>query len=112
MANQYNWTIAALDYKPSEGDLTNVVVTVHWRLGVDNGVASDDASFVSTDICGAESFKLPSDSSSFIPFDQLTKETVVGWLEGKLDVDTMKTNLDSALDNIINPPILTASNPF
>lgn len=112
MANQYKWTIVALEYKPVEGALTNVVVNVHWRYGVGNGIDPTAEGYVYTDTFGTQSFEVPTDTANFIPFDSLTEVDVIGWLETSLDTTTMKAQLDARLDNIINPPIRIKSNPF
>ena len=112
MANQYKWSINALEYKPVEGDLTDVVVTCHWRYGVSNGEQPNAIGYYYTDIFGAQSFQIPTDTTNFIPFADLTEADVIGWLEASMDVPAMQQQLDARLENIINPPILIKSNPF
>ena len=43
------------------------------------------------------------DPDNFIPYADLTKEDVVGWLEAGLDVDSMKSSLDNQIELKINP---------
>lgn len=112
MANQYKWSINALEYKPVEGDLADVVVTCHWRYGVSNGDDATAADYIYTDIFGAQSFQIPTDAANFIPFADLTEVDVISWLEDALDVVSMREQLDARLDNIINPPVKIKHNPF
>lgn len=96
MANTYNWQISALDAKITEGDNSNVIYTVHWRLK-----ATDETGEYQTDFYGSMGVKY--DPDNFIEYDDLTKEDVVGWLEAGLDVEEMKLRLDNELDKKINP---------
>ena len=73
----YTWRIESLDAAPTEGELTNVVRRIHWRLfGTDNANTLDlygDVPLGSAD---------PED---FILFENLTEATVVTWLEAAID---------------------------
>ena len=66
------WTISALDVKPQEGNLTDVVITAHWSCtGTQDGF--------STNVYGTCSFSQPGDP--FTPYDQLTQAIVLGWIQ-------------------------------
>ena len=93
MANTYNWVIASLDAKIAEGDLSNVIETVHWRLQATDGEHT-------ADVYGSVGVELEGD---FIPFENLTQADIEGWLEAKLDVDALKAGLDAQIDAIANP---------
>ena len=98
MANTYNWRINALDAKIHENDLDNVIYTVHWSF-----IAKDDSEEpVLASSIGTLGVKY-NPESSFISYDDLTKEDVVGWLEEGLDVDSMKENLDKQIELKKNP---------
>ena len=43
------------------------------------------------------------DPDNFIPYADLVKSDVVGWLEAGLDVEAMKSNLDNQIELEINP---------
>lgn len=88
----------------NEGDLQDVVITIHWRYQ-----ATKDE--VTTDTYGAVSIPLPT-GEDFTPYEELTKEQVVGWLEATLDVPAMEESLDKQLDLIINPINVTLPPPF
>ena len=93
MANTYEWKIASLDAKIAEGDLSNVIETVHWRLQATDGEHT-------ADVYGSVGVELEGD---FIPFENLTQADIEGWLEAKLDVDALKAGLDAQIDAMANP---------
>ena len=96
MANTYNWRINALDAKIHEGDNDNVIYTVHWSFMATDETGDFTASSIGT--MGVEY-----DPDNFIPYSDLEKDDVVGWLEAGLAVDSMKSNLDNQIELKINP---------
>jgi len=99
--NTYTWQFPALEVTKQEGDYTDVVYTIHWRLkGVDQTTSH------SIELYGAQSVApYNPDSSSFIPYDQLTKETVTGWVAGSMGerYGQLTSSIDTRIDKIINP---------
>jgi hypothetical protein len=86
-----------LDAKIKENDLDNVIYTVHYRF-----YAEDDSDpKIVRDIIGCIGVEY--DPDNFIPYEDLTKEDVVGWLEADLNVEGMKQNLDQEINLIKNP---------
>ena len=96
MANTYNWKINALDAKIHEGDNDNVIYTVHWSF-----IATDETGEYSASSIGTMGVEY--DPDNFIPYADLVKSDVVGWLESGLDVDSMKSSLDNQIELKINP---------
>ena len=97
MANTYHWKIVQLDAKIKENDLDNVIYTVHYRF-----YAEDDSDpKIVKDIIGCIGVEY--DPENFIPYEDLTKEDVVKWLEADLNVEGMKQNLDQEINLIKNP---------
>ena len=94
MANTYNWVIASLDAKIAEGDLSNVIETVHWRLQATDGEHT-------ADVYGSVGLEAP--EGDFIPYESLTQADIEGWLEAKLDVASLKEGLDAQIEAIKNP---------
>jgi len=47
----------------------------------------------------------------YIPFDDLTEEIVVGWLESVLDVPALEAQIEAAIDLINNPIMVQLSLP-
>lgn len=90
---EYTWIISSLDAKIAEGELSNVVETVHWRLQATDGEHT-------ADVYGSVGVELEGD---FIPFESLTQANVEAWLEAKLDVDSLKAGLDAQIEALKNP---------
>jgi len=106
---EYTWVISALECKVKDGELDNVIYVVHWRLGASNGLKDDEE--IKVDTYGGLHLESPTDVD-FVPYDQITKEQVIGWLESKLDVDALKEGLSKQIDFIANPISVTNVAPF
>jgi hypothetical protein len=102
--NTINWIIESMDCKPQEGDLTDVVITAHWRC---NGT---DGTFNAT-VYGTCSFSQPGEP--FTPFDQLTEQQVLDWCWASgVDKDATEANIDTQIANQVTPPIVTPPLPW
>lgn len=109
--NTYTWKIAAMDAYTKQGDYTDVVYTIHWRYN-----AVDQSASYSAEVYGAQSVApYNPESGSFVPFDDLSKDVVVGWLTGSMGEDRV-IELRSVLDNQINeqknPKTIVLSPPW
>jgi hypothetical protein len=100
----FKWSVNPMDCVIDEDGLTNVVQTVHWRL------IGTDENNVSSDVYGAQGFPAPA-AEGYIPFEYLTQEIVVGWLESVLDVETLKRQIEEAIYLINNPIMAQLSLP-
>lgn len=104
MTAQIKWVVEALDVKPTEGDLTDVVIVCHWRC---NGT---DGTYNAT-VYGTCSFSQPGEP--FTPYDQLTEQQVLGWCwTSGVDKDATEANVQTQLDNQINPPMVNLPLPW
>ena len=92
----YKWVISDLTAKIQDGELSNVIETVHWRY------QAEDADGNVADVYGSVGLESP-DAESFISHEDLTQADVEAWLEAKLDVEALKAVLDAQLDAIANP---------
>ncbi|WP_296683212.1 hypothetical protein [Flavobacterium sp.] len=92
----FEWNINPMDCIIDDDGMTNVIQTVHWRL------TGTDENEISSSVYGAQSFPKPSEEG-FIPFEELTKEIVVSWLEATLDVPALEKNIEDAIYLINNP---------
>jgi len=98
MANIYTWKINQLDAKIQENGLNNVIYIIHWSY-----VAIDDSDkSISASSIGTLSVEY-NEGNPFIPYEDLTKNDVVGWLEEGCNVEEMKNNLDNQIELIKNP---------
>ena len=92
---EYNWIISSINAKISDGELSNVIETIHWRLQ-----ASEGKDLVDT--YGSLELEAPN-TENFKPFEDITKADIESWLDSKLDVESLKSSLDSKLEAIKNP---------
>lgn len=108
MTKEYTWQIPQMDTKPQEGNLMDVVVTVHWIRYV-NAVDGDKTYYAN--VYGTMACQTPSETD-FTAYPDLTFEQVCGWLDAGLDVPEIDANLDIQIENQINPPIIVLPNPW
>jgi len=104
----YNWNFNPLESYPTASEETDVVFLVHWQLYATTG--SYTASNIGTQYVG------PFQSgSTFIPFNELTKDIVYGWVTssmGSESIDRMYASLSASIENQINPPVLVQQAPW
>lgn len=101
----YAWTINAM-YTVQQPD-PDYVVNVLWTLtGDQNGtVASID---------GNTQFD-SQQASPFIPYDQLTQDIVIGWVQASLGpqgIANYEANVQGQIDSILNPPVSPQNTPL
>ena len=98
------WLIERLLVKPTEGTLTDVVITADWRC---NGT---DETYSGT-CYGSCSFQPP--SGSFTPYPDLTQDQVLGWCyENGVDNTAIEANVTAQIENQINPPVVVLPLPW
>jgi len=98
------WTISALDCKPQEGDLTDVVITAHWSC-----TGTQDDKTVS--VYATCSFSQPGDP--FTPYADLTQDQVLGWCWASgVDKAATEAAVQTQLNNLVNPPVVSPALPW
>jgi len=99
-----SWIIERLLCKPTEGSLTDVVITADWRC---NGT---DETYSGT-CYGSCSFQPP--SGEFTPYPDLTQEQVLNWCYSNgVDQAAIEANVTQQIENQINPPVVTLPLPW
>jgi hypothetical protein len=99
-----SWIIERLLVKPTEGSLTDVVITADWRC---NGT---DETYSGT-CYGSCSFQPP--TGEFTPYDDLTEQQVLDWCyENGVDKTAIEANVSLQIENQINPPVVTLPLPW
>jgi len=101
MAITYKWNINQMNaHIQSEGQ-DNVIFTVHWTY---QGVEESGGQQYQASQIGAQSFTYVA-GEPFIPYadTEAFENVVIGWLEGALDVDAMKTSIDAQIQKQITP---------
>jgi hypothetical protein len=100
----YSWDCRTVDTYPTQGELTDVVYNVHWRLTGAEGEHS--ATVIGTQSLTAENIQ----PEGFIPFESLTHEQVIAWVEESMGDDRvaeLKASVDSQVAALITPTSVT-----
>ena len=107
MTDKYTWVIAQLDCIPFIDGQSNVVSNVHWRVN------ANDSTHEAT-VYGTQALTFDA-KNAFIAYDSLTKDTVVGWVQEAMGIDTvtrLQEALDKQLESLANPPVITPPLPW
>jgi len=99
-----NWIIERLLVKPTEGSLTDVVITADWRC---NGTQDQ----YSGTCYGSCSFQPP--TGEFTPYEDLTEAQVLNWCYANgVDKTAIEANVTQQINDQINPPVVTLPLPW
>ena len=106
------WLIERLLCKPTEGSLTDVVITADWRCNGTETTGSGDTEQTYTGTCyGSCSFAPP--SGSFTPYPDLTQDQVLDWCYANgVDKSAIEANVTAQIENQINPPVVVLPLPW
>ena len=112
MSATITWQIEWMQCKPTEGTLTDVVVTAGWRC---NGTQTSDVG-VTPVIYNATIYStcsFPAPTETFTPSVVLTQEQVLGWCYANgVDQAATEAAIQANIDNQINPPIIQPPLPW
>jgi hypothetical protein len=98
------WSVYQLDTVPQEGNLMDVVITVHYgRTAVEGEYTAYTY--------GTMGCQTPSETD-FTAYPDLTFEQVCTWLDNGLDVPSIDAGLQQNIDNQINPPVIVLPLPW
>jgi hypothetical protein len=99
------WVISALDCIPQTPEGADYVVTAHWSCNGTDGTYN--SSVYST--C---SFPVVQ-GTSFVPYNQLTEQTVLGWIWANgVDQAATEAAVQQQINNQRNPPVITPPLPW
>jgi hypothetical protein len=111
MSINYEWNFNPLESYPTASGETDVVFLVHWQLRANTG------SYSSTQI-GTQTIPTFESGSTFIPYNELTKDIVYGWVTSSMEnsatgsVESRYFILSQSIYNQINPPVLVQQAPW
>ena len=98
---QFTTTITAM-YTLQQPDPDYVVNALWTVTGVDgDNIASIDGNTVFSS----------NQESAFIPYDQLTEATVIGWIPPEA-IASAQANVQGQLNSIVNPPVSPQNTPL
>lgn len=111
MANAYEWTYPQLDRVAKEGDNSDVVKVIHWRVTATSDSDKDaDDNFLTSTMYGTTGVEVE-DGAAFIAYNDITKD----WCKSKVLADMTKTEaevktmLDAQISEKATPTILTGT---
>lgn len=99
------WTINAMYTMPTPEP--DYVVNVLWTL------TGDESGTVAS--MSGNSLMSSADTTNFIPYDQLTEQIVIGWVQEALGPDGVancEANVQGQIDSILNPPVVPQNTPL
>jgi len=100
------WTINALSTLPQVDGQSDVVVNSTYTVtGTENGIVSS--------VQGMQQFTYT--GGAFTPFDQLTQDQVVGWVQAALTqqgIDNLYAAIQGRIVYLANPPPVPAPQPL
>ena len=108
-----SWLIERLLVKPTEGSLTDVVITADWRCNGTETTGSEDTEQTYSGTCyGSCSFAAPA-GSQFTPYPDLTQEQVLSWCYANgVDKTAIEANVTAQIEAQINPPVVSLPLPW
>lgn len=106
-----NWNINQLDCYPTEDGEVDVVFTAHWSLSAEE--VDGDKTYTGY-VYGSVGITHDAEAQ-FIPYNELTKEVVVGWVKaamGAEQVAAYEANVAKQIADQKNPPVVTPPLPW
>jgi len=94
------WSINTLNYDISKDSKSNVVTSVHWDANDSKEVTKDGKKVTYSARNYGQVGLDTSDLSSFVKYDKLDEDTVVGWVKTKLGDDGVKGIEDGIANEI------------
>jgi hypothetical protein len=102
-----SWKVDNIEVKPVDGELTDVVYIVYWRLYAEE-------SGITTSSYGSQLIPL-AEEGEFIPFEELDEATVIGWVHSTMGPDTVlriETSTTAELQSILTPEFVNKPVPW
>jgi hypothetical protein len=103
---QFTWLVTTLWTETIAGEQNYVVIASYNVTGVDGTYS---ASLSNTAQFSTESV------SPFIPYDELTNDIVIGWIQqelGENGVNPIEACIQGQIDSQINPPVVPQVTPL
>jgi hypothetical protein len=103
---QYTWNVTALYTETIDGEQNYVVIANYEVTGVDgtySAYLSNIARFNTASV------------TPFVPYEDLTNNIVVGWIQQELGVDgvsNLEACIQGQIDSQINPPVTPQNTPL
>ena len=102
----YTWNVTALYTETVAGEQNYVVIANYEVIGVDGQYTAGLSNIARFNTASV---------SPFIPYEDLTNEIVVGWIQTDLGVDgvsNLEACIQGQIDSQINPPVVPQNTPL
>jgi hypothetical protein len=96
------YTYNFIDFRviESEGDLSKVVKQINWQYIGTDGDCVVKVPFTTT--------LDDADPDTFTDFSSITKDQVIEWINNKVDIEHIKSNIEEEINKIKTAPTVTA----
>lgn len=111
----YNWNFDPLTCYTHDSGYEDVVFVVHWQFSGTSGSVDGSGSTYSAQIIGTQGFTFSPDSGSFVPFEELTKDIVLGWVTGSMGeerINQMTASIEQQIQEKITPSVVNLRAPW
>jgi hypothetical protein len=102
----YTWNVTQLYTQTIEGNTDYVVIANYNTIGVDG--------IYTASLSGTAQFSTE-DVTTFIPYEDLTEEIVLGWVKeslGENGIISIEACIQGQIDSQINPPQVPVNTPL
>jgi len=104
-----DWSISSLECRVQEGDLSDVVYLVHWRV---SSTEVDGDKTYSASVYSTCSVPAP-DPSSFTSYADLTQDQVLGWIWANgVDKDATEAAVNAQIQSAAHPTVISPALPW
>jgi len=102
----YTWNVTALYTQTIEGDENYVVIANYIVVGIDDTYSAELSNIARFSTASV---------SPFIPYEDLTEDIVIGWIQDDLGVDgvsNLEACIQGQINSQINPPVTPQNTPL
>lgn len=100
------WTVSTMERTLTDGDLSDVVTTLHWQLTDSQTVGEDDDAVVHSGRCyGTVGLEAP-DADSFTAYADISEADAIAWAKaaiGEEQVTAYEASVASQIERSKNP---------
>ena len=107
----YNWAVNSMSCYPQAEGQTDVVFLVYFSVSKTATVNNDPYLSVAN---GSATLTYVA-GSAYTPYDQLTQDQVLGWVQSALGEDGVadyEAQVDAQIESVMNPPVVTLPIPW